>query len=301
MIIFEYIKFKGKIMEGLEKEHLICELYQNGVKNADICKQCHCSTNTISKVIDKYNIPRRAKPKKVKKDLSKFKDLDSFETQYWLGYICADGSVEFNTSSRVYKVSLYSKDYEVIEKFQKYFGDIICIHKSKSQLYEAYISSKELCEYFINDLNITPNKTLSLNPNIEYTNNFILGYFDGDGCIVNSTNNRTRYESNFTSGSLIFLEKIKEQLDSIGIYSIIYKHPDCNTYKVRIDRKEDSEKLYKWMYKDNIPCLSRKLNNYVALFGNLEMNKLGELRGNIGKSAAKQEEQNFLEGSTTNN
>lgn len=42
------------------------------------------------------------------------------------------------------------------------------------------------------------------------------------------------------------------------------------------------------MYKDNIPCLSRKLNNYVALFGNLEMNKLGELQRNIGKFAASQ-------------
>ena len=31
------------------------------------------------------------------------------------------------------------------------------------------------------------------------------------------------------------------------------------------------------------------LNNFVALYGNIK-NKLGELQGNIGKSAAKQEE-----------
>ena len=31
------------------------------------------------------------------------------------------------------------------------------------------------------------------------------------------------------------------------------------------------------------------LNNFVALYGNIE-NKLGELQGNIGKSAAKQED-----------
>lgn len=265
-------------MEKLEKELLICELYKNGIKNSEICKECHCSTNTISKVIDKYNIPRRAKKKNINKDLSLFKDLTSFETQYWIGYICADGSIQYNVSSRVYKVSLYSKDYEIIEKFQNYFGEIVCIHKSKKDLYEAYISSKELCEYFINELNITPNKTLSLNPNIEYTNNFILGYFDGDGCIVNSTDDRKRYESNLTSGSLIFLEKIKEELDKQNIHSFIYKHNDCNAYKIRIDRKVDSEKFYKWMYKDHIPCLSRKLNNYVALFGNLEMNKSGELQ-----------------------
>ena len=273
-----------------EQEKLICELYQQGVKNADICKQCHCSTNTISKVIDANGIPRRAKVKNYKKDLSKFKDLSSPETQYWLGYICADGNVEFNTSNRVYKVSLYSKDYEVVEKFQNYFGDIVSIHNKKNGMFEAYISCKELCEYFINELNITPNKSLSLNPNIEYTNNFILGFFDGDGSIVSSTDERTRYESNFTSGSLIFLEKIKEQLDKAGIYSVYYKHNDCNAYKLRIDRKEDSRKLYKWMYKDQIPCLSRKLDKFVALFGNLEVKESSELREQIGESAAKQED-----------
>lgn len=45
-----------------EKEQQICELYLQGIKNSDICKQCKCSTNTISKIIDKYNIPRRSKP-----------------------------------------------------------------------------------------------------------------------------------------------------------------------------------------------------------------------------------------------
>ena len=35
-----------------EKEQKICELYLQGVKIADICKQCSCSTKTISKIID---------------------------------------------------------------------------------------------------------------------------------------------------------------------------------------------------------------------------------------------------------
>lgn len=44
------------------------------------------------------------------------------------------------------------------------------------------------------------------------------------------------------------------------------------------------------MYKDQIPCLSRKLDKFVALFGNLEVNELSELREQIGESAAKQED-----------
>ena len=86
------------------------------------------------------------------------------------------------------------------------------------------------------------------------------------------------------------MEKIKEILDSEGIYSIIYKHTDCEAYKIRIDRKADSEKFYKWLYKDAVVCLSRKLNNFVALYGNIENSKLGELQEFEGESAAKLKE-----------
>lgn len=270
-------------------EQKVCELYKNGTKVSDITTLCRCSTNTISKVLDKYNIPKRAKPRKVNKDFSKFKDLDNLETQYWLGYICADGNIEYNEDSRMYKVSLFSKDKEIIDKYSEYFGECVSINQRPSGLYEAYICSKELCQYFINVLNIVPNKSLILNPSINYTSNFILGYFDGDGCIRNSNEKQTRYECNITCGSKVFIDNIYKILQENGIYCIIYKHSDCNAYKIRIDRKSDSEKFYHFLYKDAVTCLSRKLNNFVALYGNIK-NKLGELQGNIGKSAAKQED-----------
>lgn len=270
-------------------EQKVCELYKNGTKVHDIITLCRCSTNTISKVLDKYNIPKRAKPRKVNKDLSKFKDLDNLETQYWLGYICADGNIEYNKDSGIYKVSLFSKDKEIIDKYSEYFGECVNITQRPSGLYEAYICSKELCQYFINMLNIVPNKSLILNPNINYTSNFILGYFDGDGCIRNSNEKQTRYECNITCGSKVFIDNIYKILQENGIYCIIYKHSDCNAYKIRIDRKLDSEKFYHFLYKNAVTCLSRKLNNFVALYGNIK-NTLGELQGNIGKSAAKQED-----------
>lgn len=152
---------------------------------------------------------------------------------------------------------------------------------------EAYINSKELCEYFINVLNITPNKSLTLDPHVELTPNFILGYFDGDGCIRNSSETQVRYECNITCGSKKFIDRIKEILDSNGIYSIIYKHTDSEAYKIRIDRKDESRKFYKFLYRDKVTCLSRKLNNFAALFGNLEDESPSELLEPVGESAAK--------------
>ena len=58
--------------------------------------------------------------------------------------------------------------------------------------------------------------------------------------------------------------------------------------------------FYKFLYKDTKIYLERKRNNFVALFGNLEEKESDELREQVGKSAAKQEEQNLSEGSTTN-
>lgn len=286
-------------MKRILDKQKICTLYKGGVKVSTIAKECTCSTNTISAVLDEYNIPKRIKKRLINKDLSKFKDLNSPETQYWLGYLCADGNIEYSDKYKVYKVSLFSKDKEIIDKYYKYFGEMVTITMRPSKLYEAYISSKELCSYFVNTLNIVPNKSLILNPNVPFTSNFILGYFDGDGCIRNSLHNKVRYEANITCGSKIFIDKLYNIFINNGIYCTIYKHKDCNAYKIIINRMEDSKRLYHFLYSDSVVCLSRKLNNFVALYGNIE-HKLGELQENIGKSATKQESQNALEGSTTN-
>lgn len=80
-------------------------------------------------------------------------DLTSPETQYWIGFICADGNINYNPEKRAYKVSLFSKDEEVIIKFIKYFGEnTVCRSDRPTGIKEAYICSKELCEYFINIL-----------------------------------------------------------------------------------------------------------------------------------------------------
>ena len=284
-----------------QEELKLCEDYKNKVKSSEICAKYHCGTTTLHKVLDKYKIPKR-QTHLYKKDLSKLYDLTNPNTQYWLGFICADGNINYNVKSRLYKMSLFSKDQEVIDKFAEYIGkENVSFHTRKQNgILEVYISSKTLCEYLINTLNITPNKSLTLNPNIEYSSDFIRGYFDGDGSIRNSTEKQKRYECNITCASKDFIDKLKSILDSKGIYSIIYQHSDCNAYKIRIDRKEDSKKFYEFLYKDDKTYLERKRNNFVALFGNLEEKESDELREQIGKSAAKQGEQNLSEGSTTN-
>lgn len=253
----------------------IIEDYSNGMSLKDIKNKYRTSTDTIYKLIDKNGIAR-----KTYKNLDKFYDLKNPEVQYWLGYICADGNIQYSLKHRVYKVSLFSKDEEVLLEFKKCFGDIVRLHYRPTGIIEGYINSKKLCEYFINTLNITPNKSLTLDPKIEFTKNFILGYFDGDGSVMTSSETRTRYESKITGGSEIFINKVAQILKAEGIYYII--RSKGNAFDISIERKEESKKFYKWLYTDKVWCLPRKLNTFVALFGNLEKNNrenCGELDG----------------------
>lgn len=43
----------------MEKRKIeIVNLYKQGVSVKEICAKCKCSTNTISKVLDEFNIPK---------------------------------------------------------------------------------------------------------------------------------------------------------------------------------------------------------------------------------------------------
>lgn len=212
-------------------------------------------------------------------------DYDSQESQIMASVTNDPAMLEFYRNGGGDMHSLVAK-----MSYPEIIGD--CPVEEIKGKYRDYRQKAKSIEFAINPfyLTIPPKKSLILDPNIEYTNNFILGYFDGDGCIRNSTEKQTRYECNITCGSKKFLENIKSILDENNIYSIIYEHTDCNAYKIRIDRKRDSEKFYKWLYKDAVVCLSRKLNNFVALYGNIENDKLGELREYKGKSAAELED-----------
>lgn len=242
-----------------ELEIQLIEDYKNKIPLVEIKRKYHISSNTIYKIIDTNNVSRTTF-----KDLSKFKNLESPETQYWIGYICADGNIEYKESSRVFKVSLFSKDECVIDDFINYFGNICKKYQRKqNNIYEAAIHSKDLCQYFIDILNITPNKGLTLNPNIEFTSSFIRGYFDGDGSI-----RKEKSEAKFTSGSKVFVDKLSDIFRVLNIYHVIREKG--NAYDICFERKTEVEKLYKFLYSEKSQVLKRKLDNFVALYGNID-------------------------------
>jgi DNA-binding transcriptional regulator WhiA len=183
------------------------------------------------------------------------------ESQYWLGYICADGNIQYSKKHRVYKVSLFSKDKEIIDKFMLFMGDRCHYYLRKQNgIHEAYINSKQLCEYLI-ELNIGPNKGLILNPNVELTSDFLRGHFDGDGSI-----RKGRKECKITCGSKVFVSRISKKLNELEIYYTI--RTKGNAQDICIERAKSCEKLLHFLYQNSTLYLERKYLQYVALFGN---------------------------------
>jgi intein/homing endonuclease len=92
----------------------------------------------------------------------------------------------------------------------------------------------------------------------EFLPDFIRGYFDGDGCIMQLKNKRVN--SAFTCGSKKFLDTLHKILkEEAGIEGGSYD-PSCVSLKFG---KKDSLKLGNYMYRDNPELfLLRKRNKF---------------------------------------
>lgn len=181
------------------------------------------------------------------------------ESEYWLGYLCADGNIQYSKKYRIYKVSLFSKDKEIIDKFIQFIGPRCRYHKRKQNgIHEAYIFSRDLCEELINKYNIVPKKSLILNPNLPQNNHVIRGYFDGDGSI-----RKNKKECKLTTGSEKFKNFICDYLDWLGIYYVIRKKG--NAFDICLERKKECIDFLTILYKDSKIHLKRKFEQFVAL------------------------------------
>jgi intein/homing endonuclease len=202
-----------------------------------------------------------------------FKEINSPDKAYWLGYICADGGIKKSNN----KVSLVSKDLEVIIGFKEAIGAGHTITKSTNydhrtcKFYTGYsiqIGNELFVANLIN-LGVTSNKTDVLNfPNIEekYYSYFIAGLFDGDGCVS--------MKGKYNHALTISLISTNEVLSFIKNY-ILLKFNIKSKYYCRVTENKsnvwrmilyaDAFKFLNFIYSDNTfkYYLKRKYSVYL--------------------------------------
>jgi len=264
---------KGK-KPSKELEMKIIEAHKTQAEK-EVAQQFNLSVSGIRAVLKRNNIKSLKKSRinmsSIKLNVDYFKEIDAPDKAYWIGFICADGNIKKTNN----KVTLVSKDLEIIEKFKNIIesehkiSKRLTFDKRTNKTYTGYtiqIGNEIFTQHLIN-LGVTSNKTDVLNfPDIKekYYSYFIAGLFDGDGSISHYGKNKNLLRSGLIS--------TKEILDFIQNYLNINFDMEIKQYYPVSKNKSNVWKLIwyketntflKFIYQDeNFPYLKRKYKIY---------------------------------------
>ena len=217
-------------------------------------------------------------------DVDCFSEIDTQEKAYWLGFIMADGCVMSNDRRKCLTISLKESDASHLHKFKLFARSTHplkkTVHHNPERVSVAIVlHSKKLVED-LKKWEVTPRKTFTIKlPDIpdKLFRHFLRGYFDGDGCWVDSVrkDGARVYSWSITCGSKGFLENLQEKINAVldlGKTKINEaKHSEAKTLKwggrnkcallsdymyqgatVYLDRKHDFAKKYFFDFEPNI-------------------------------------------------
>lgn len=217
---------------------------------------------------------------------SYFKNIDTTEKAYWLGFIQADGCIWEQDTTYRFQINLSGKDKEHLIAFNEHIKSTYKVSVKnttvKGKVYETCslkINSKPFCESLMKH-GIEVRKSLNdYFPSLdsELMRHYIRGFFDGDGGIkIDKRGNTKRSVISFVGGQG-FLTKLAHYLESVGIQPsdrAIEKNSKSEAHMLTLSSKENIIKLYEYMYKEQTVCLPRKLEKYHQVLARYEYSPL---------------------------
>lgn len=225
----------------------LAKKYNNNMSK--IAQVTGCCRTSISNYFYKYNIKRNlpgSKRKYLANDF--FFSKWSVDMAYCLGFIAADGHV---WKERPFlTICISNKDHECLDYIKNCISPNTKIRNGQHNTIQICINSKRIWKD-LNKYGINHNKSeymrLPKIPN-KFLGDFLRGYFDGDGSIWESVDNRrtkTRHNSSLASSCEIFLLDIWKVI-KIGR---IRKHSSKKCYYLEFSQN-DTLKLKDILYKD---------------------------------------------------
>lgn len=196
------------------EERLLCELYPNlSISRQEIASHLNRTWKACQHKVHELGISatrERNNPCQVRRDY--FKVIDSDEKAYWLGFIAADGCVYIGSRQHTLSLQLQRRDRHWLERLR----DIIApgaklTDNAGPNSTSLSIGSQEL----VHDLiihGITPRKSLTLEwPKIPepFEIPFLLGYFDGDGSLIQRPGRKQGQYQWHLLGTLPFLTRAR--------------------------------------------------------------------------------------------
>lgn len=255
---FPYCKFT------ISEEKEIIQQYQDGKSMAALGREWKCDPSTVKNILNAYGFQGRSLSEARRNFLNYtineniFEAIDTPDKAYWLGVMYSDGYISKLKYTNKFGISVAEKDKQWLEKFKEflnYNGEIKAYLTGKT----AYVPGLPYVRLLIgnnkivSDLEkhgVVEHKTKKINklPDIPYLDDFIRGYIDGDGALVQRT-------------TKIIISGNKEFLEAIANYfKLPYKiYQDKSIYSLQFNKK-CSEYLEKRLYKNAKYYLDRKYN-----------------------------------------
>lgn len=291
----EIIKEKGKYIFNQEAIDCVVKKYQEHKGSVTIQKELKTEYNIDVSIHGIYLILHnrveirddREQALKYTCDDNFFKEIDTEEKAYWLGFLYADGYINNKRKYGNYKVgiTISESDKVHLEKFKNaihYTGNIKTYSPSLSK--NSYKGTKNYCRILITSSTMAEdlinkgcfvNKTDSLiYPSYdivpkELEKHFIRGIIDGDGSLIITNllkeNVHKDFELSFTGtknmcqGILRFFNKEN------AVLSKRHKDKDNDNFSFSIGGNKQVLRLVTLLYKDATIYLDRKYEKYLKM------------------------------------
>jgi hypothetical protein len=260
------LKYKLKLGSHLED---IKEMYLNNCTVASIARKHNCYEQSVINAL-KYLKIYNPKLPNTTKNPDYFKNINTYNKAYILGFIIADGAIVRNSLGYPsLTITIHRRDISILELIKKELGvtnKIIPINRPSSFDKTKITDHVRLVicnQTIVNDLlllgvkerkSLTMENIISIVPEL-YKPAFIIGYFDGDGSVSLAKDSNTIIVN--IRGTECFLKGISDFL-MLEVFSI--KQYD-SIPRLAFASKEEILKFFN-LYKYTDFFLKRKYNKF---------------------------------------
>lgn len=267
-------RIRGRDKIAAASEAILTD-YRGGMSVAQIRLKHGFSRALIDKTIKKAGLRIRGSGTyhSLPYDKAYFENIDSHEKAYWLGYLGADGCISGHL------VTVLTKDVGHLEKLKRAMSAGQSVSHNAKGYHVFQIKCKALAKQ-IRRLGMLPRKSLKHPfPNLDqvpapYINSYILGYFDGDGCITYRSVGKHTYWQFSIIASLSFARTCRKILcETLELRKTrFHKHATSPMFSVTFGGTASNRVrlLYDYLYRDipaDIP-LERKKKRFIHLITN---------------------------------
>lgn len=259
-----------------EEKRIISEKYST-ITNSDLSEITGRSVGSIQNKARKMGLKKKGMYVYKRKHEPKIEKWVSQDPDfcYLLGILMADGSISNNAVS----LRLKEDDQELIEKIHSLFGGYVVRGQKtvENKIFKHvgwHCSGDDVIEILNNNC-LIENKTFRTSiPNMPEENmkDFIRGYFDGDGCILEYDSGCYKYGRVTIVGYNSLLESLREKIlevKNINSYQKIKKSSKGNCFELNYNRQNDVVSLFEFFYYPGCLNMERKYRKFQEVVRNI--------------------------------